>query len=253
MTKITKYDLKCDNCGKSFKAKLYDSINVTLDPSLIKLIANGKFNVVECPKCHINFYVAKEFLFHDMNKKIMMWVKPKEMNSFLGFLEKEGYLKQVIDTSTPIKISIHKLIWQSLKGWLKNKFGKQKEESKVKSTTVTKEEWEKILKEKQKKKQEKPKLEKVKTIKVDEGLVQKIIEKEILSEIKIKKEFKGCCEYCNQDIPYIFNKFYCGYCMKWHCERHRLPEEHSCSGNPKSPPGAFREIHTKRGIIVIGK
>jgi len=44
------------------------------------------------------------------------------------------------------------------------------------------------------------------------------------------------CEYenCQQELNIL--SYRCGYCNKWHCEKHRLPEDHNCSGNPISPP-----------------
>lgn len=101
-----------------------------------------------------------------------------------------------------------------------------------------------------------PKLEKVKDLDdVDDNIIGNI-DKKIP---KIRTKFKGYCELkikgdtCKNDVTYIFNRFYCSYCNEWHCPKHRLPEHHECKGNPKSPPGAFREIHTRQGIIVISK
>ena len=212
MTKIGKYPLVCSNCKNKFKARLYDSINVTSDPSLIQLVSSEKFNVVECPKCHQEFYVAKEFLFHDMNKKIMMWIKPKDMGSFLIFLEKEGYFKKVD------KISKREPIWHSLKNWLRDKFSNLNEGDKLKSKTVTREEWEKILEEKEKKKQEKIELEEIRNFrhveKSVEGQIvvqigQDVYKVETVEDIpKIRTEFKGCCEFCSVEVTYIFDRFY---------------------------------------------
>lgn len=103
----------------------------------------------------------------------------------------------------------------------------------------------------QNKKLKKIKLENVMKVRgVDDNIIRKIDEKQ---EPKIKTEFKGCCEFCKTEVPYELDRFYCPYCNKWHCPKHRLPEEHNCSGKPKPPPGAFRELHTRNGITVIGK
>ena len=33
----------------------------------------------------------------------------------------------------------------------------------------------------------------------------------------------------------LINAFYCHYCYRYHCKKHRLPEDHNCKGNPKNP------------------
>jgi len=53
-------------------------------------------------------------------------------------------------------------------------------------------------------------------------------------EAEDKRDSKFC-EYknCNEDLNPL-NKFRCPYCRKYHCEEHKLPEEHGCR-NPKLP------------------
>lgn len=43
----------------------------------------------------------------------------------------------------------------------------------------------------------------------------------------------GNCSLCQKRLS-ITTGFFCDYCNKWHCEDHRLPEDHKCS-NPKTP------------------
>jgi len=76
---------------------LYDTVNVTLDPSLIKLFFNGTFNVVKCPECESKGYVDKWFLFHDMKNKKWIEVKKGKMRNFLNFLQAEGYFDDFYD------------------------------------------------------------------------------------------------------------------------------------------------------------
>lgn len=95
MTHISKHELTCGNCHNNFKAKLYDSINVTLDPQLINEIYEGRFNVVTCPKCKTQGYVPGWFLFHDIEKKIMREVSGDQMLAFIQYLYVGGYFKNV--------------------------------------------------------------------------------------------------------------------------------------------------------------
>lgn len=44
---------------------------------------------------------------------------------------------------------------------------------------------------------------------------------------------KTCqCEGCKNKLSIL--SYRCPYCKKWHCETHRLPEDHLCK-NPKLP------------------
>lgn len=68
-------DVTCA-CGHTFKAELYQSANVTLNPDLLKRILSGEMNVVACPSCGCRFHVEVPFLYHDMAGGEMIWVYP---------------------------------------------------------------------------------------------------------------------------------------------------------------------------------
>ena len=53
---------------------------------------------------------------------------------------------------------------------------------------------------------------------------------------KLKKIEKKplICEICNKKLG-VLDLFKCKYCHKVHCEKHRLPENHNCSGHPIVP------------------
>ena len=75
MSKPVQKDLVCE-CGKSFTALVYKSANVTLDPGLGLAIAEGRFNVVECPSCSRRWSADVPFLYHDMEAPLAVWVYP---------------------------------------------------------------------------------------------------------------------------------------------------------------------------------
>lgn len=68
-------DVTCA-CGHDFKAELYQSANVTINPDLLKCILTGDMNVVTCPSCGARFHVELPFLYHDMARGEMIWVYP---------------------------------------------------------------------------------------------------------------------------------------------------------------------------------
>ncbi len=51
---------------------------------------------------------------------------------------------------------------------------------------------------------------------------------------KKQKSFKGKCEYCKNKIGGL-DVFYCKYCGKYHCPKHRIPENHECKGKVGKP------------------
>jgi hypothetical protein len=69
------YTLTC-SCGRMFHADLYDSVNVTADPELRASILARNLNVVECPRCHRQAYVDKPFLYHDMERELLLYIYP---------------------------------------------------------------------------------------------------------------------------------------------------------------------------------
>jgi len=90
MTDINEYEIQC-TCEFAFKANLYDSINIALNPEMIKVLYDGNFNVVECPKCHTRVFVDKWFLFHDMEKDIMVQIEEGDFSDFMNYLASKGY------------------------------------------------------------------------------------------------------------------------------------------------------------------
>jgi len=57
----------------------------------------------------------------------------------------------------------------------------------------------------------------------------------------IDKKIPAICEFVGCDNHLVFPKnFYCKYCKEYHCDKHRLPEEHECP-NPSSPYNNWRK------------
>jgi hypothetical protein len=90
MTKTQYYDLTCRN-GHEYRAQLYDSINITLDRTLLRKLFDREINVVECPECHARDFVDRYFVFHDMAKHVMIEVKKGEIERLMHVLDSEGY------------------------------------------------------------------------------------------------------------------------------------------------------------------
>jgi predicted nucleic acid binding AN1-type Zn finger protein len=55
----------------------------------------------------------------------------------------------------------------------------------------------------------------------------------MIREKKINKSKLGRCSYCKKVLTFLPHT--CQYCGKKFCRKHRLPENHDCTGDPKRP------------------
>ena len=76
MSTFSEYEFQCE-CGATFTAKLWESVNVTKDPELLQLVLDGLLNVVTCPECNVAERIEKVFLYHDMERGILVFVYPE--------------------------------------------------------------------------------------------------------------------------------------------------------------------------------
>ncbi len=104
MSTFCEYEFQCE-CGAIFKAKLWESVNVTKNPELRQLVLDGELNMIVCPECNVAERIEKVFLYHDMERGILMFVYPegkaeewksedqdaiKQVTQFLESLRGEG-------------------------------------------------------------------------------------------------------------------------------------------------------------------
>jgi predicted nucleic acid binding AN1-type Zn finger protein len=55
-----------------------------------------------------------------------------------------------------------------------------------------------------------------------------------MNQEMIKNKGKlGRCSYCKKILTFLPHT--CQYCGKKFCKKHRLPENHECTGNPQKP------------------
>ena len=88
MTRRIKRQIQCP-CGVCFEAALYESVNVRLDPDLKGDLLDGRLNLVTCPECGGQQRVEIPFMYHDMNRRIAIWVFPEERRDQATKITKE--------------------------------------------------------------------------------------------------------------------------------------------------------------------
>ena len=82
--------IKCKKCGNEFEMWIWGSTNVTVDPEFKEKILREGVNLGLCPKCGKPHIVIAPFFYHDMDRKLMVWVRLEEER-----LQKEEFLKQL--------------------------------------------------------------------------------------------------------------------------------------------------------------
>lgn len=75
MSKIIVDEVGCSICNGKQEAKIYASVNVTVDPSLKEAVLQGKINWVQCKNCGTSNFIPIEFVYHDMDKRFMVIFK----------------------------------------------------------------------------------------------------------------------------------------------------------------------------------
>ena len=80
MSQCEEMDLTCPSCGENIRAKIWSSVNVSLNPELKSRIIKGTINVAHCAGCGIDSAVECDVLYHDMTNRLMIWHKIPDEN-----------------------------------------------------------------------------------------------------------------------------------------------------------------------------
>ncbi len=76
MSEQSHYSIVCPHCEAELDVELYDSINVVEAPSLRDELMQNQLNAVECPHCGFRFRVDKQLLYHDPERRVMIYWFP---------------------------------------------------------------------------------------------------------------------------------------------------------------------------------
>ena len=78
MTLQSTQQLDCPNCGNSQEVTIWQTVNVTLDPSLRELLAERRINAFHCGECGLAAYLGVPLLYHDMRRRFCVQFYPAE-------------------------------------------------------------------------------------------------------------------------------------------------------------------------------
>lgn len=88
MTQLQTIPIKCE-CGSLVDFNLYQSVNVTVSPSLSSKVKKRKINNFKCNRCGAKSELAHNFLYVDMEKGIWIWCYPEAERKNKNKIEKE--------------------------------------------------------------------------------------------------------------------------------------------------------------------
>ena len=74
MSMYTEQMFKCCNYKNKEKIKIWQSVNVTIDKKEKERILNSTFFKHKCSNCGEESYIEYEMLYHDMDKKMMVYL-----------------------------------------------------------------------------------------------------------------------------------------------------------------------------------
>ena len=68
----------CSRCGNRTQLTIYKSINTAEDPSLKEKVRDGSLFLWKCPSCGQSNLARYDTLYHDPDKKLMVWLLQDE-------------------------------------------------------------------------------------------------------------------------------------------------------------------------------
>lgn len=78
MSRNTSHNLRCPHCGHKQETKVWDSLNVTLDPDLKKKLYSAEINLFDCVECKKKSFINAPLLYHDMKQQFCVQYYPQE-------------------------------------------------------------------------------------------------------------------------------------------------------------------------------
>ena len=71
----------CSSCWAESSVKVYRSVNADEDPELKEKVKDGSVFIWECPHCGAHNLTGSDFLYHDPDRKLMVWLLPGKTDS----------------------------------------------------------------------------------------------------------------------------------------------------------------------------
>ncbi|WP_097005323.1 CpXC domain-containing protein [Lacrimispora amygdalina] len=111
MSRYHNAEIICPVCKKKNIVRVWDSVNVDINPEIKEDILSGKFNHSICPSCNVEINCVYGFLYHDMKHRYMVGIEHDYTTALLMTDCPDGYrFRRVKDINGLIeKINIFEL------------------------------------------------------------------------------------------------------------------------------------------------
>lgn len=102
MSRFRREKVTCPSCGTPGTAKIWDSVNPTVDPSLKAGLLEGRLMSYVCPSCGSTTHLEHNLLYHDLDQGVLIWLTygpekvpdPRAMHLFEAL--ERPYTKRVV-------------------------------------------------------------------------------------------------------------------------------------------------------------
>lgn len=74
MSILKQQSIVCPKCGERSDVDMWESVNVTIDPEMYEKVRDGSIFAYECPNCGFKSRFVYTMLYHDMEKKQMIFL-----------------------------------------------------------------------------------------------------------------------------------------------------------------------------------
>ncbi|MBU1086668.1 MAG: CpXC domain-containing protein [Candidatus Omnitrophica bacterium] len=101
MSLQNKVSVNCPECGSAQEVRIWQSINVDLDPGLKEELFAGKVNVCQCPKCGYRAFLTAPLMYHDMSRRFVVQYYPPEILDEDDFIRDYMNRKNVMGEALP--------------------------------------------------------------------------------------------------------------------------------------------------------
>lgn len=74
MSRMHEEKVCCPKCGSEGTALVFDSVNVSVDPTLKELVLEGRLTEFRCHACDAVSGLEYNLLYHDMDRMLLLWL-----------------------------------------------------------------------------------------------------------------------------------------------------------------------------------
>lgn len=88
--------IECPRCGRAQEISVWTSVNVTTDPDLKREVLDGNVARFKCRTCRHSTKIEYDLLYHDMTKRLYVWLKYPDEDGFFGVDPAAAALSEVL-------------------------------------------------------------------------------------------------------------------------------------------------------------